>query len=163
MYEQRFMDRALVLSATASSGSGTEPFAAVVVRDGLIVGEGVNHARAHLDPTSHGEIEAIRDACRRLRRIDLSGCVLYSSCEPCALCVAAMHIVGIRRLFHASSLAQSEAALAGVPPERRPRVDVDALRHAAGAPAASCGLEVEQHRADEAVRIIAAWAETQQP
>src|SRR6478736_9602952 len=91
MYDDKFMDRALALSAQALTKPGTEPFGAVVVRDGVVVGEGINHSVAHWDPTSHGETEAIRDACRKLGTVDLNGSDLYSSCEPCALCVAVMH------------------------------------------------------------------------
>ena len=65
-YRDEFMQRALALSAQALDTPGTEPFGAVVVKDGRIVGEGFNHSVAHWDPTSHGETEAIRDACRRL-------------------------------------------------------------------------------------------------
>src|SRR3954468_13609495 len=99
MYDETFMRRALALSARALDTPGTEPFGAVVVKDGAIVGEGFNHSVAHFDPTSHGEIEAIRDACRKLETVSLAGCDLYTSCEPCALCAAAMHIAGIGRLY----------------------------------------------------------------
>ena len=89
MYREEFMKRAIALSAQALQTPGTEPFAALVVKDGAVVGEGFNHSVAHFDPTSHGEIEAIRDACRKLQTVDLGGCELYTSCEPCALCAAA--------------------------------------------------------------------------
>lgn len=158
MYHEPFMKQALALSAQALSTPGTEPFGAVVVRDGLVVGEGLNHSAANFDPTSHGEIEAIRDACRRLRRVELAGCDVYSSCEPCALCVAAMHIVGIRRLFYAASLAQSGAAFEGLPAEARHAIDIDALRAEAGSPPALRTLPAEQHLAGEAIDILAAWA-----
>lgn len=106
MYEERFMRRAIALSAEALTRPGCEPFAAVVVREGRIVGEGINRSLLAHDPTSHGEIEAIRDACRNLASVYLRGCELYSSCEPCALCVAAIEIAGIARLYYAAGLAQ---------------------------------------------------------
>ncbi len=158
MYQEIFMKQALALSAKALHTPGTEPFGAVVVRDGQVVGEGFNHALAHFDPTSHGEIEAIRDACRRLRSVSLAGCELYTSCEPCALCVAAMHLVGIRKLFYAASLDQSDAALGGLPVASRQPVDVHELRAEAGAPLALRQPPAEQHLAAEAVPILAAWA-----
>ncbi len=114
MYNEKFMDRALALSARALTEPGAEPFGAVVVRDGVAVGEGFNHSVANWDPTSHGEIEAIRDACRRLGTVDLSGCDLYTSCEPCALCVAAMKICGVGELYYGASLVQSSKAFANV-------------------------------------------------
>ena len=160
MYRDEFMQRAIALSAQALHTPGTEPFGAVVVKDGQVVGEGFNHSVARWDPTSHGETEAIRDACRRLRTVDLSGCDLYSSCEPCALCVAAMHIAGIRRLFYAASLAQSGQAFEGVPAERRHPVDVDALRAEAGAPLQARCLPAEQHEDAAALEVLRRWAST---
>jgi tRNA(Arg) A34 adenosine deaminase TadA len=158
MYQESFMRRALALSAQALDTPGTEPFGAVVVQDGRIVGEGFNHSVAHFDPTSHGEIEAIRDACRRLRRVELTGCELYTSCEPCALCVAAMHIVGIRRLFYAASLEQSGAVFEGLPAEQRHPIDVAELRAEAGAELPARRLPAEQHLAEAAVDVLRAWA-----
>jgi len=160
MYQQEFMQRALALSAQALTQPGTEPFGAVVVKDGTIVGEGFNHSVAHSDPTSHGEVEAIRDACRRLGTVDLSGCELYTSCEPCAMCAAAMHIAGIARLYYAASLAQSGQAFEGVTVEARHPIDVEALRAEAGAPLDERRLPAEQKLDGEAVRILAEWAAT---
>ena len=158
MYHETFMKQALALSAQALETPGTEPFAAVVVQDGQVVGEGFNHSVAHFDPTSHGEVEAIRAACRRLRRVDLSGCELYSSCEPCALCVAAMAIVGIRQLYYAASLQQSGAAFEGLPVAARHPIDVEVLRAEAGTPLAQRQPPAEQHLASEAIDILEAWA-----
>ena len=158
MYREEFMKRAIALSAQALQTPGTEPFGAVVVRDGQVVGEGFNHSVAHFDPTSHGEVEAIRDACRRLRTVDLAGCELYTSCEPCALCVAAMRIAGIGRLYYAASLAQSGEAFTGVPVAARHPIDVDALRAEAGSPLASRAMPAAQKMDQEAVAVLAAWA-----
>jgi tRNA(Arg) A34 adenosine deaminase TadA len=77
-------------------------------KNGAVVGEGVNNVINNCDPTSHGEVEAIRDAARRLGRWDLSGCDLYTTCEPCELCVAAMFWAKISRLYYANSLADYE-------------------------------------------------------
>ena len=104
MYQEKFMRRAIEISAEALDIPGTEPFGAVVVWDGKIVGEGINRSVLNNDPTSHGETEAIRDACRSLGTVHLRGCELYTSCEPCALCVAAMEIAGISRLYYATNL-----------------------------------------------------------
>ncbi|MDM0014815.1 nucleoside deaminase [Variovorax sp. J22P168] len=158
MYEEKFMQRALALSAEALEVPGTEPFGAVIVLEGVVVGEGFNHSLAHFDPTSHGEVEAIRDACRKLGRVNLAGCDLYTSCEPCALCVAAMHIVGIRKLFYAASLEQSGAAFEGLPVAERHPIDVDELRIEAGAALQARRLPSEQRMAAEAVDILTAWA-----
>ncbi|RZI76542.1 MAG: nucleoside deaminase [Variovorax sp.] len=159
MYHDEFMQRALALSAQALETPGTEPFGAVVVKDGVVVGEGFNHSVARFDPTSHGEIEAIRDACRKLRTVNLAGCDLYTSCEPCALCAAAMHIAGIRKLFYAASLSQSGAVFEGVSTAARHPIDVEALRAEAGAPLSARTLPSEQQREADAVAILRAWAE----
>jgi tRNA(Arg) A34 adenosine deaminase TadA len=158
MYDPQFMQRALALSAQALHTPGTEPFGAVVVKDGAIVGEGFNHSVAHADPTSHGEVEAIRDACRRLGTVSLAGCTLYTSCEPCAMCVAAMHIAGIGQLYYAASLAQSGRAFEGVTVAARHPIDVEVLRAEAGAALGQRTLPAEQQMADEAVRILSDWA-----
>lgn len=158
MADEDFMERAIGLSRRALAEAGTEPFGAVVVKDGAVVGEGLNRAAARFDPTSHGEIEAIRDACRNLGSTDLSGCDLYTSCEPCALCVAAMRIAGIRHLYYAASLDQSGRALDAVGPEVRPRIDAVDLRE-------EVGLPVEERRSPstrlmdaDAVAVLDAWA-----
>jgi tRNA(Arg) A34 adenosine deaminase TadA len=90
--------------------------------------------------------------------VDLGGCDLYTSCEPCALCAAAMHIVGIRHLFYAASLAQSGAAFKGVSVEARRPIDVEALRTEAGAPLPARALPSEQRRDAEAIDILHRWA-----
>jgi guanine deaminase len=158
MYDETFMQQALALSARALNQAGTEPFGAVVVRDGIVVGQGFNHSVAHFDPTSHGEIEAIRDACRHLQRVDLAGCDLYSSCEPCAMCVAAMRVAGIGRLFYAATLAESGAAFESLPVAARHPIDVQALRLAAGATLEAGPVQAEQHMAAQAINILRAWA-----
>lgn len=158
MYQQEFMERAIALSAQALDTPGTEPFGAVIVKDGAVVGEGFNHSVAHFDPTSHGEVEAIRDACRKLGTVDLAGCDLYSSCEPCALCVAAMRITGIARLYYAASLAQSGAAFEGVGVAARHPIDVEDLRAQAGAALDARAIPAEQRLDGEALKVLQAWA-----
>ena len=96
------MTRALELAETAVS-RGQTPFGAVVVdRDGVVVGEGHNTVRADLDPSAHGEIVAIRTACRRLGTWQLKGAALYTSCEPCLLCSFVIVKSGLRRVVFAA-------------------------------------------------------------
>lgn len=158
MYDDSFMQRAIELSRSALSRPGTEPFGAVVVKDGRIVGEGVNHSLAHFDPTSHGETEAIRDACRTLGTVDLEGCELYSSCEPCALCVATMKIAGISKLYYAASFAQAGEAFDGLTKAQRHPIDVYALRDDAAAPVEARSIPAEQKHDLEATAILVDWA-----
>lgn len=107
--DERFMRRAIEIARTSLDMPGTLPFGAVVVLNGEIVGEGLNRAVADCDPTSHGEVEAIRDACRRLGTSSLAGADLYTSCEPCAMCVATMYLAGIARLYYAGEADESAA------------------------------------------------------
>lgn len=158
MYDEAFMRRAVEISAEALTTPGTEPFGAVVVRDGRIVGEGINRSVQSLDPTSHGETEAIRDACRNLGTVDLSGAELYTSCEPCALCVAAMTIAGVSRLYYAAAMDDAGAAFAELTPDMRHPIDADLLRRECGAPIDGRRLPAEQAMTAEATAVLVRWA-----
>ncbi len=158
-YNEDFMRRAIAISAQALDQPGLEPFGAVVVRNGKIVGEGINRSRANLDPTSHGETEAIRDAARNLGTVDLRGCELYTSCEPCPLCVAAMAIAGITRLYYAADMDQAEAALGRLPESARFPIDEDHLIHECAHSLADRRTPSEQACSEEAAAILHLWAE----
>src|SRR5437016_13285939 len=97
------MREAIALGRAGMRENGGGPFGAVVVSDGAIVGRGCNQVTPTLDPTAHAEITAIRDACRPLQRFDLRGCVLYTSCEPCPMCLAAIHWARLDRVYFAST------------------------------------------------------------
>jgi guanine deaminase len=90
---------------------GGGPFGAVIVRNGELVGRGWNQVTRNLDPTAHAEVSAIRDACQRLERFDLRGCELYTSCEPCPMCLAAIYWARLDRVYYACS--REDAARAG--------------------------------------------------
>lgn len=105
-----FLREAIALSR-ANIDSGGGPFGAVVVRDGAVVGRGQNHVVPDRDPTAHAEVVAIRDACARLGTHDLSGCVIYASCEPCPMCLGAIYWARIERIVHAAT--REDAAEAG--------------------------------------------------
>ncbi len=106
-----FLRRAIALATeNARSGSGG-PFAAVIVRDGRIVGEGVNTVTTTHDPTAHGEVNAIRAACKALGTFTLEGCELYTSCQPCPMCLAACYWARLDAIYYGSS--SEDAARAG--------------------------------------------------
>lgn len=88
---------------------GDQAYGAVVARDGLIVGQSASHVVVHQDPTAHAEIEAIRDAARRLGNRNLHGCTLYSSSHPCPMCEAAAYWAGIERMVHGSTARDAGA------------------------------------------------------
>ena len=87
--EARFMEAALEEAYAGIEAGDGGPFGTVIVRDGEIVGSGHNRVVVNNDPTCHGEMEAIRDACKNLGSFDLSGCVLYTTAEPCPMCLGA--------------------------------------------------------------------------
>lgn len=156
-YSEQFMKRAIDISRRALVEPGTEPFGAVVVLNGKIVGEGLNHSLANFDPTSHGEVEAIKDACRNLRCVDLTGADMYTSCEPCAMCVATMEVAGISRLYYASSMARAGDAFETLTKAERHPINVDKVRVAAGALVGDRAMPSQQHLGDEATGILEAW------
>ncbi|GAB6041776.1 nucleoside deaminase [Endothiovibrio diazotrophicus] len=97
--------------ALESVAAGGGPFGAVVVRDGVVIGRGQNRVTLDHDPSAHAEVVAIREACRTLGTHDLAGCELYASCEPCAMCLAAIHWAHLDRLWYAAG--EQDAAEAG--------------------------------------------------
>ncbi len=106
-----FMERALALSLdNVRSGRGG-PFAAVVVKDGKIIAEAVNCVTTTNDPTAHAEMMAIRQACQKLQSFELPDCEIYSSCEPCPMCLGAIYWARPARVYFANSAA--DAAQAG--------------------------------------------------
>jgi len=99
----RFMERAIALAVANVRNGGGGPFASVVARDGEIVAEGVNQVVSTLDPTAHAEVVAIREACRRLGHYQLTGCVLYTSCEPCPMCLGAIYWARPDRVYYGAT------------------------------------------------------------
>ena len=98
----RFMRRAVELSIeNVKNGGG--PFGAVIVRDGEIIAEGANRVTANNDPTAHAEVTAIRAACAKLGTFQLDGCVVYTSCEPCPMCLSAIYWAGISKIYYGNT------------------------------------------------------------
>ena len=96
------MQMAIELSI-ANIDSGGGPFGAVIVRNGKVVAKGANRVVPDNDPTAHAEVVAIRNACRELKTYDLSGCVVYTSCEPCPMCLSALYWGGIERICYGNT------------------------------------------------------------
>ena len=99
---KKFMLRAIELSVSSASTDGG-PFGCVIVKDGKIIAEGSNKVTATNDPTAHGEIVAIREACRKLNTFNLLECELYSSCEPCPMCLSAIYWSHINIVYYANN------------------------------------------------------------
>ena len=96
------MKRAIELSI-ASVNSGGGPFGCVIVKNDKIISEGSNKVTSSNDPTAHGEIVAIREACKKIKNFSLSDCELYSTCEPCPMCLSAIYWARIDKIYYANT------------------------------------------------------------
>ena len=103
---KRFMDRAFEMRRKAVE-RGDQAFGAVVVKDGLVIGEGISAVVTGPDPTAHGEVQAIRAAARRLGTANLGGCELYTTFRPCPMCETAAHWAGIVRIYHGEAITDA--------------------------------------------------------
>ena len=97
------MRQAIRVSITQMRANSGGPFGAVVVRKGKVVGRGWNQVTSTNDPTAHAEVCAIRDACRRLKTFQLTDCELYTSCEPCPMCLAAIYWARLKKVYYANT------------------------------------------------------------
>jgi guanine deaminase len=144
-----FMARAIQLSIeNVLSGQGG-PFGAVVVKDGGIIAEGVNQVTATNDPTAHAEVLAIRHACQKLGLFELKGCELYTSCEPCPMCLAAIYWARLSHVYFGSSAA--DASKAGF--------DDSLIYDELDQPHAQRGIPMVQMMREEALAAFRAWQE----
>lgn len=108
--DERFMRLAVELAIQNAAAGGGGPFGSVVVRDGEVLATGVNGVTATNDPTAHAEITAIRQACRTLGSFQLSDCELYTSCEPCPMCLGAIYWARPASVFYACTAEDAAAA-----------------------------------------------------
>ncbi|NDV77538.1 nucleoside deaminase [Dysgonomonas sp. 511] len=104
----RFMKRAISL-AKKGVVSGGGPFGAVIVKDGEIIAQAYNRVTLDNDPTAHAEVSAIRKACKKLKTFDLSGCEIYTSCEPCPMCLSAIYWAHIGKIYYACTKEDAKA------------------------------------------------------
>ena len=100
--KNKFILKAIELSIKSAETTGG-PFGCIIVKDNKIISEGFNKVTLTNDPTAHGEIVAIREACNKLNTFKLSGCELYSSCEPCPMCLSAIYWSRIDKIFYANT------------------------------------------------------------
>ncbi len=105
-----FMRRAIALAIENVRTGRGGPFAALVVKGGRIIAEGANRVTATNDPTAHAEVVAIREACRIVGNFQLTGCDLYTTCEPCPMCLGAIYWARPARVFYAGTAADAAAA-----------------------------------------------------
>ncbi|MBR2254803.1 MAG: nucleoside deaminase [Candidatus Methanomethylophilaceae archaeon] len=122
--DERFLKMAVDEAFEGIRAGHGGPFGCVIVRDGDVVGRGHNRVLTESDPTAHGEVVAIRDACSRMKTFDLSGCTLYTSSEPCPMCRAAIAWANVGRVVFAASMKETEDVLGF-----RDQKMIDALRN----------------------------------
>ena len=143
----KFMREAIRLSLRKMRANHGGPFGAVVVRQGKIIGRGWNRVTSTNDPTAHAEIVAIREACRRLKTFQLDDCELYTSCEPCPMCLAAIYWARLRQVGYANT--RRDAARIGF--------DDDYLYREVGKPVTRRKIPMRQLLRREALRAFAEW------
>jgi guanine deaminase len=106
-YNIKFMRKAIALSLENIKNGGG-PFGAVVVKEGKIVATGVNRVTANTDPTAHAEVNAIRKAAKKLGTFDLAGCDIYTSCEPCPMCLGAVYWAHLDKMFYGNTKSDAK-------------------------------------------------------
>jgi len=148
--QDRFMARAIELAMENVRAGLGGPFAAVVVKDGRILAEGANRVTSTNDPTAHAEVVAIREACRALGNFQLAGCDIYTTCEPCPMCLGAIYWARPARVFFAAT--GEDAARFGFD---------DSLIHGElQRPVAERKIPMKQLMREEALRIFPLWSES---
>jgi guanine deaminase len=147
--DKSFMARAIQLSVENVRRGNGGPFGAVIVKDGTIVAEGMNSVTAKNDPTAHAEIVAIREACSRLGKFSLQDCEIYTSCEPCPMCLGAIYWAHISRIYFGN--AASDASQIGF--------DDSFIYREFAQPLAARKIPMVQMMHNEALAAFRAWQE----
>jgi tRNA(Arg) A34 adenosine deaminase TadA len=107
-FDLKYMDMAAQLSID-NIDRGGGPFGAVIVKDNEVVATGVNAVTLNNDPTAHAEVSAIRNACKKLSTFNLKGCIVYSSCEPCPMCLSALYWAGVSKIYYGNTKEDAAA------------------------------------------------------
>jgi guanine deaminase len=141
------MREAIRISLAKMRGNHGGPFGAVVVRCGKIVGRGWNQVTSANDPTAHAEVTAIRDACRRLKTFQLEDCELYTSCEPCPMCLAAIYWARIGKVYYGNT--RQDAA--------KIEFDDELIYREVATPIANRKIPMKQLLRSEALKAFGEW------
>ncbi len=148
MDDRDLMRRAIELAQASIDSNAGGPFGCVIARDGRILGEGVNRVTSSNDPTAHAEIVAIRNACQSLNSFQLEGCVVYTSCEPCPMCLGAIYWARPQRIVIACD--RNDAAAAGFD-------DAFIYEELCGTDLANRRLPIETMLRDEGLKVFENW------
>lgn len=149
MDDKTFLREAIRLARAGMQQDEGGPFGCVIVKDGAIISRGVNRVTSSNDPTAHAEVEAIRHACRELGYHELTGCVLYTSCEPCPMCLGAIYWARPDRIVYACSHA--DAAAIGF--------DDALIYREINLPPAERSIPAQQDLREEGVAVFKEWKE----
>jgi guanine deaminase len=145
--KEKFMRAAIWLSLVKMKANCGGPFGAVVVRQGKIAGRGWNQVTSTNDPTAHAEVTAIRDACRKLKTFQLDNCELYTSCEPCPMCLAAIYWARFQKVYYANT--RKDAA--------KIDFDDDLIHREISLPIKRRKIPMQQLLRSEALEVFAEW------
>ena len=148
MTNEELMRRAIRL-AEKRVAEGGGPCGAVIARDGELIAEASNHVVPHCDPTAHAEVSCIREACSRLGTFNLEGCDIYTSCEPCPMCLGAIYWAHLDRIFYANN--RKDAAAIGF--------DDDFIYQELDLPVEKRHKQMQLLLPDEAKKAFEMWAE----
>ena len=146
--QEEFMRAAIAESKRGMDNNEGGPFGAVIVKNGKIIGRGNNKVTSDNDPTAHAEVTAIRDACKQLENFDLNGCEIYTSCEPCPMCLAAIYWSRIDTIYYANT--QKDAADI--------QFDDAFFYEELDKPIDKRSIPMKQMMRDEAITVFQAWA-----
>ena len=147
---QKFMKKAIRISVVNVEKQKGGPFGAVVVKAGKIIARGSNQVTASNDPTAHAEVVAIRKACKALKTFQLTGCEIYTSCEPCPMCLGAIYWARPDKLFYANSKEDAAAI----------NFDDRFIYEEIARPIAKRKLFTKQILRDEALEAFKKWSES---
>lgn len=143
----KFMREAIRLSLSHMRANQGGPFGAVIVRKGRVVARGWNRVASTNDPTAHAEISAIREACKKLKTFQLDDCELYTSCEPCPMCLSAIYWARLKRVYYANT--RRDAA--------KIEFDDDLIYREVSRPVSRRRIPMKQLLRPEALKVFAEW------
>jgi guanine deaminase len=145
--KKKFMQEAIRIAIRKMRANQGGPFGAVIVRKGKVVGRGWNQVTSGNDPTAHAEVVAIRNACKRLKNFQLSDCEMYTSCEPCPMCLSAMYWARLKKVYYGNT--RGDAAKIGF--------DDDFIYREVPLPIRKRKLSMEQILHKEALAAFVEW------
>ncbi len=145
--DQHFIQLAIDLARKGMLNNEGGPFGAIIVKDGEIVGRGNNRVTSSNDPTAHAEVVAIRDACKNLQDFQLEGCVIYTSCEPCPMCLGAIYWARPQRIVYGCSREDAAAI----------DFDDDFIYREIPLPIGERSIPTQQLMQTEAVKVFTEW------